>query len=128
MPRIGLFLRSLGSITVGYLLLALTNMLFVILWFVQPIAPWPVLAIVALSVPYTLLCALAAGYVAAWIAARRERIHAFVLAGMMGVVIIVSLVIGVAVEPAWYKGIYLVVMVPATVLGGHLRVRQTGAA
>ena len=128
MPRIGLFLRSLGSIAVGYLLLALTNMLFVILWFVQPIAQWSVLAIVALSVPYTLLCALAAGYVAGWIAARRERIHVFVLAGMMGVVIIVSLVIGVAVEPVWYKGIYLVVMVPATVLGGHLRVRQAGTA
>ena len=128
MRRIGLVLRSLGSIVVGYLLLALPNMLFVTLWFIQPIAEWPVLAILALSVPYTLLCALAAGYVAAWIAARRERLHALVLAGIMGVVIIVSLVIDMAVEPVWYRVVYLVVMVPATVLGGHLRAHRAGMA
>lgn len=128
MRPIGLLFRSVASIVVGYLLLALTNMLFVTLWFVQPIAEWPLPVILALSVPYTFLSALAAGYGAARIAARRERTHALVLAGSMGLVIIASLILDVAVEPAWYKGIYLAVMVPSTVFGGHLRARKARGA
>ena len=128
MHRLTRWLRSLGSLVAGYLLLVLTNMLFVIAWFVQPIAAWPPLAIAAVCVPYTLLCALGAGYATAWVAGRRERFHVGVLVALVGVVTVISLVLDVAAEPTWYKLLYFAGMAPATLLGGHLRTRSNATS
>jgi len=44
--------------------------------------------------------------------------------GLMAVVTIISMIIAIAIEPLWYKITYLVVMVPATILGGSIRSRR----
>lgn len=121
-------LRSLGSILLGYIVLAVTNMAFVILWFVRPMVDWPPISIALLSIPYTVVCGFAAGYLAAWVAGRHKRMHAIVLASLMGAVIVYSIVIDVAAEPTWYKWIYLCMMIPATLWGGYVRSQRTANA
>ena len=77
---------------------------------------------------YALAFSALGGYVAAAIARRREIAHAFVLG-------LVQLAMGVAATinfwdtaPAWYHLTFLVLLVPANVLGGRLRQSQKAGA
>ena len=124
MRRLITVLRSIGSIVAGYACLAISNMLFVILWFVNPVAEIGMIWILVLSVPYTLLSSVGSGFVSAWIAERRYTRHAMVVAALMGLVIITSIVMDVAAEPNIYKWLYLFIMIPATVWGGVLFERK----
>ncbi|MGH1362187.1 MAG: hypothetical protein ACRBF0_01440 [Calditrichia bacterium] len=117
-------LRSIASILVGYFILAVSNMTFVVMNYVQPVFNWdPAIKIIA-SIPFNLLFSLLGGYVATRIAGHSETKHAVVLATIMALVTTISIIIAVSVEPTSYKMVYLLTMVPATIWGGILRERQ----
>ena len=120
MRRFTVVLRSVGSVLSGYVFLALANMLFVMLWFVNPVAELSLTWILMLAIPYTLFTAGLGGFVTALIAVNKRKWYAAVVAALMGIVIVMSLIIDVAVEPAIYRWLYLFLMIPATVYGGIL--------
>lgn len=73
---------------------------------------------------YSLLFSVLGGYVTALLARRREVLHAFILG-------VLQLAMGVAATvkfydtaPLWFHLIILVLLVPANVLGGQLRVMR----
>lgn len=119
MKRIVPTLRSVASVLAGYVLLAATNMAFVMLFFVPPTPGWSSPGIFAVATPYTFLCGFLTGYLVEKIAGRRRPLHAAIVASLMGAVIVVSLIINVAAEPTWYRLEYLILMVLSTVLGGR---------
>ena len=120
MRRFTVILRSVGSVISGYMFLALANMLFVMLWFVNPVLDLSLTWILILAIPYTLVTACLGGFVTALIAVSKHKWYAAVVAVLMGIVIVISLIIDVAIEPAIYRWLYLFLMIPATVYGGIL--------
>ena len=122
--KIKLGVLSTVAIVIGYVILAGMNMAFVIYWFINGNGSSNVLATGIAAVLFTSVCALFGGYITALIARRTEVRHTVILAVIMGTVIIFSLIANVAVEPQWYKVIYLLTMVPATIAGGRLRLIQ----
>lgn len=80
-------------------------------------------AMLAFGVFYTLLAAVAGGFVTAWIARRGEVLHALVL-GTLGAV---STLLIILAAPAAQRSVGLFIsamlVIPATVLGGWLRAR-----
>jgi hypothetical protein len=77
----------------------------------------------ALLILVSVACSLLAGYVTAWVAKKRWLAFAWVQA-------LVLLAVGLVVEigiwqmlPAWYHIVFLVLLVPATLVGAHLRQR-----
>ena len=76
----------------------------------------PLIGVIALSI----VCSVAAGLVGATIAKERARVVVLIMAALL-------LMTGVAVQigawtllPAWYHLTFLVLIVPASVLGGRL--------
>ena len=121
-------IRSIGSVSAGYLILALTNMAYVVMWYVNPVADWSPTIIIAASVPFTFVCSLIGGYACGWVAGRSEMLHAVVLAGIMTAITIANIVLAVAVEPTEYKIVYLVTMVAGTLFGASRSARKAKAA
>jgi hypothetical protein len=73
---------------------------------------------------YSVLLSILAGYVTATVASRDPMRAVWALA-------VVQLALGIGIEvsawnlaPAWYHLVFLALLVPATVYGGRLRVRQ----
>jgi len=85
-------------------------------------------AMMAFGVFYTLLSATAGGFLAALIARRREVLHALVL-GTLGAVSTLLIVIAApAAQRTAAMFISGMLVIPATVLGGWLRARNTPPA
>lgn len=116
-------LRSLASFAAGYTILAITNMAFVLAIFAGGSGD-PSATIVIIGIPYTIACTFLAGWVTAVIAPSRKLIHSAVVGLAMGAVIAGSIVADVSIEPSWYKVGYLVIQVPATLVGGFLAARR----
>lgn len=112
--------RSIAAIILGYIILSFSNMAFVIAFFIQKWFETGIL-IAVLTVLYTALTSAIGGYLLAMIAGRKQQLHGIIVACMVGAVIVFSMIIDVAVEPLWYKIIYLIVMVPATIVGTRLK-------
>lgn len=72
--------------------------------------------------------ACAAGYSAALIARRQPIAHAACVAGIMALVAITSMVMQQPVGSHWSQWSTLLLMVPATLCGGHLKARGMGSA
>ncbi len=117
-------LRSVAAVFGGYLLLALTNMAFVIFRFVQQSVTWDPILTLFVAIPYTLGCGALAGYLIGWIAGRYELRHAGFVATLMVLVTLLAMTLGQAVEPRWYQIAYAIVMAPSVVLGGWMRERS----
>ncbi len=73
---------------------------------------------------YSVLFSILGGYVTALLARRRELLHAFILG-------LLQLAMGIAATikfwdtaPLWFHLLILVLLVPANVFGGQLRIRQ----
>jgi len=73
---------------------------------------------------YSLLFSVLGGYVTALIARRREVLHAFILGLLQLAMGIVATVKFFDTAPLWFHLLFLVLLVPANVLGGQLRARQ----
>jgi hypothetical protein len=82
----------------------------------------------ALLIVVSVACSLLAGYVTALVAKNRWLAFAWVQS-------LVLLAVGLVVEigvwemlPAWYHVVFLILLVPATLLGAHLRQRGRAPA
>ena len=73
---------------------------------------------------YSLLFSVLGGYVTALLARRREVLHAFILGLLQLAMGIAATVKFYDTAPFWYHALFLVLLVPANVLGGQLRVMQ----
>jgi len=74
-----------------------------------------------LSLAFETPFALAAGYLSAWIADRREARHSAVLATAMALHGVVGLVAGIDAYPVWVHVSTLLVLAPCCYLGGRIR-------
>lgn len=79
--------------------------------------------VVAAGVAYTLLSAIAGGFVAALIARRREVMHALVLGTLGAVATLLIIVAAPATQRTVGMFVSAMLVIPATVLGGWLRAR-----
>lgn len=71
--------------------------------------------------------ACAAGYSAALIARRQPIVHAACVAGIMALVAVASMIVQ-REGSQWSQWATLLLMVPATLYGGHLKARGMGSA
>jgi hypothetical protein len=129
-------LRSVLAVLVGYLVSALLVLVgFSVLGRIAPSAisaaglaatprPGVVLGILLMDV----VIAVVAGYVTAVIARRAAIGHAFVLGALMLVLGIVTSWVSPEREPVWYAIWMPVLVLPAAVVGGMIRSRQTHGA
>jgi len=119
--------RSILSVIVGYLVMAIAIMALFAIWFRGKVTP-PSDGFMLFSLGYGFVFAVVGGYVTAMIAKRSEMKHAMALAVFSVLMGIVSMVASAGQEPFWYQIANMVVMVSAVVLGGYLRVRQVRKA
>ncbi len=115
--------RSVLSVIVGYLVMAIAIMALFAIWFRGKETP-PSEEFMLFSLGYGFVFAVVGGYVTAMIAGRSELKHALALALLSVLMGIVSMVASAGREPRWYQIANMVVMVSAVVLGGYLRVRK----
>ncbi|MBV9209452.1 MAG: hypothetical protein JOZ52_02420 [Acidobacteria bacterium] len=80
--------------------------------------------VLLLSGFYSLLFSVLGGYVTALIAGRRELQHAFILGVLQLLMGIVATIKFWERAPVWYHLIFLLLLIPANLLGGRLRARQ----
>lgn len=121
-------LRSIAGVLAGYLVLAGSNMVFVLLMWFPPRAEVSDGTKAILAAFWTAAWSGGAGWLTARIAARKPVQHAGALAGIAVTVTAGSILLAVAVEPLWYKLLYAGVMAPACVAGGWLpEFRRRGA-
>ena len=81
-----------------------------------------------LMVCYTLIFSVLSGYVAALVAKRQEIKHAFILGLIQLALNIVATIKFSSTAPAWFHLAIIVLLVPATVFGGQLRLMQKAKA
>ena len=119
-------LRSAMAIVGGYLVMVMVVglctyalMLLTPSWFPGTAPPpGPYLAV---NIAYSVVAALAGGYVAAWIAPRRPVKHALLLAVFALVMAIASAVLQGDRQPRWYQVVLAVCMPMVIALGGWAR-------
>ena len=85
-------------------------------------------AYVIFNLGFSLVFALAGGYVTAVVAKRAPLRHAIALAALAFILAIISMVVETGPQPRWYQLSLVIIMPPAMVLGGYLRARQVPAA
>ncbi|HEX6631982.1 MAG TPA: hypothetical protein VF048_12865 [Gemmatimonadaceae bacterium] len=129
-------LRSVLAVVAGYLVSALLVFVgFAVLGRLAPAAlsaaglaatprPGVVLGVLLMDV----VIAIVAGYVTAVIARHAVIGHAFVLGALMLVLGIVTSWVSPEREPTWYALWMPILVLPAAVIGGMIRSRQTHGA
>ena len=115
--------RSILSVIVGYLMMALAIMALFAIWFRGKDAA-PSDGFMLFGLGYGFVFAVVGGYVTAMIAKRSEMKRAMALAIFAVLMGIVSMIAYAGREPRWYQIANMVVVVTGVLLGGHLRVRQ----
>ena len=123
MPQI---LRSIlaviaGFVTMSFMLIVLT-LIAVNAMNLKPGQPTP--GYLAINVAYSFLAAGAAGFVTALIAGVKPLEHAYVLAGIMLVMGVVSYMHYTGTQPGWYKGM-MVVVPPLCAIAGAIVCART---
>ena len=129
-------LRSVLAVVAGYLVSTLLVLVgFAVLGRIAPAAlsaaglaatprPGVVLGILLMDV----VVAIVAGYVTALVARRAVIGHAFVLGALMLVLGVVTSWVSPEREPTWYALWMPILVLPAAVVGGMIRSRQTHGA
>ena len=74
---------------------------------------------------YALAYSVLGGYVTAWIAGRKEILHALALGVIQLAMGIVATISHSDAAPIWYHALFLVLLIPANVLGGYLRANRS---
>lgn len=77
-----------------------------------------------LMLTYTLGFSVLGSYVTAWIAGRREVLHAFALGLLQMAMGIVATINFWETAPAWVHLVFLALLIPANLLGGYLRAQR----
>lgn len=110
-------LRSIGSVLLGYLLFAMSALLFFQLSGQPPhaTAPPPVMAA---SILVGMVAAFAGGFVAAHFAGRKPLGHALAVAAILAAGAIVSLASTAGHGAIWSQVAALVLMAPSAAFGG----------
>jgi hypothetical protein len=78
-------------------------------------------AVASLMLSYSAAYCALAGYVAGWIARRREEPHAFALGVVLTILLVYPTIKFWDMTPAWYHVALFVLTVPACVAGGRWR-------
>ncbi len=115
--------RSVLAILLGYLTFGMAAGLLFQLSGRDPYM-LPDMWFLVFSILYGIAFGLLGGYVAALVARRRELAHAVVVGVVIGVGAVVSIVIKTGSGSLWSPISALVLMAPASVLGGYLRARS----
>jgi hypothetical protein len=116
-------LKSVLAVLGGYLTMAIVVMLFtgglkMLIPSRFPTDGAPTGSYLTVNIAYSLVAALAGGYVSAWIAPRLPVQHAVALGVFTPVMSIVSAMQFGNRQPRWYQVLLAVLMPPAVVLGG----------
>jgi len=114
--------RSILAIVIGYLVFAGSAVALFQLAGVEPHAPTSG-RFFLFGVAYGVFFALLAGYVTAWIARRRVLWPVLVLAAIVAIVAALSLLLA-RDQAAWSELAALILMAPAVVVGGAIRLRN----
>jgi hypothetical protein len=80
--------------------------------------------VLLLMMAYSLLFSVLGGYVAALVAGRKEISHAFVLGVLQLIMGIVATIKLFDTAPLWWHLTFLLLLIPANVFGGLLRIAQ----
>lgn len=119
-------MKSVLAVLAGYLVFGISAILLLQISGVDPRQePEPGFRI--WSAIYGVLFAFAGGYVAGWIAGRKEILHASAVALLLAVIATVSLIAQSDHGSLWSQVSALVFMAPAAVLGGVMRARRVKA-
>jgi uncharacterized membrane protein len=112
-------LRSIAGVLVGFLLFALGLPLVFRLLGTESATSHG--GFMALAVVLGIGLSLLGGFLAAWIAHYRARLHAGVVAGLIAITAIFSLLLQADWIPGWSQIAALFLMTPAAQIGGRLR-------
>jgi peptidoglycan/LPS O-acetylase OafA/YrhL len=111
-------IRTVGAFLAGYLISAISSILFFRLSHHDPHNPAPGVTFIIITVVYGVVFAIIAGYVAAFIDRYRTA-----LAVAVAIVVVAALALmGDPHGSPWTEIIAMVAMAPAAVFGGKLRV------
>jgi len=116
-------LRGILAIIVGYLLFAASAVALFTLSRRDPHVSAPPMFLV-LSVLYGILFALLAGYVTAVIAKVNDLRYVLLLAAVIATGALISLIARPGAGAIWSQVSALLLMSPAALVGGHLRLQQ----
>ncbi len=116
--------RSILAIVVGYLVFGLSAVALFQLAGVDPHAPVTGGSLI-FSIAYGIVFALLAGYLTAWIARRRVLWPVLTVATIVALGAALSLLLARRDEAAWSQLATLILLAPAVVLGGAIRLRNT---
>lgn len=125
--------RSILGVGVGFLIAAiLTAITMVILEALfpgsyNPRALLPSSGWAVLNLIYTFVYLAGGGYVTALIAGRSEVKQALIMGGMTTVFGLLTFVASLGVQPLWYQLTLVLIPLPATWLGGRVRLRRKEA-
>jgi peptidoglycan/LPS O-acetylase OafA/YrhL len=117
-------MKSILAVLVGYLIFGVSSILLFLIAGVDA-KQTPELGFRIWSMFYGIFFAALGGYIAARMAVQRELWHAAAVAIIMAVVVTISLIAQPGGSSIWSHIAVLGFMVPAVILGGILRTRQT---
>jgi len=119
----GSTLRSALAIVAGYLVFGLSAGLLFGMSGQDPHRT-PSAGFAVFSIVYGMTFSFLGGCLAATIAGRRARLHAAILAAILGVIAVISMVVQWRQGSVWSELSVLLTMVPAVLAGGYVRERQ----
>ena len=117
-------MKSILAVIVGYLIFGLSSIVLFLVAGVDPMQS-PELAFRIWSTLYGIFFAFLGGYTAARMAGRKEIWHASAVAVVLALLATISLIAQPTGSSIWSQIAALGFMVPAVILGGFARSRQT---
>jgi hypothetical protein len=118
-------LRSIGAIFMGWLVFAASAVALFRLTGRSPHQP-ATLSFMFISTLYGMFFAGIAGFLTAWLARRWEIEHSLAVATIIAVGGAVSLLASPGLGAIWTQLTALLLMAPMAMVGGYIRMRQTG--
>ncbi len=120
-------IRSILAVISGYLAFYLAMMILWLAFGYGPRHEVPSTQFLVISAFFEALFALGSGYLIAYLAKRRELLHAGFLAGVLVISGILYLLCKLNHYPAWVPWVVILVHAPCVLLGAFLRKRKVHA-
>lgn len=118
--------RSVLAVAIGYVVFSASAVALFKLSGQNPHIPADT-AFMAVSIAYGVFFAALSGFIAAWLAKRWEFEHALAVSCLIAVAGAISLLTRPGQGAMWTELATLLLMAPAAMAGGYLRLRQVGA-